>query len=531
MSYQVRMTRRAVAVLLIAVPLAAQQNESIDQQALAKIRDEGMQRSQVMDIASYLTDVHGSRLTGSPQAKAAGDWTIGRLNAWGITNPRYEMWGPFGRGWSNEKLTARVVAPTSYPLVAYSGAWSPGTNGPVTGEAAYVKLDSAADIAKYRGQLRGRWVMLAAMPTIRPHFEALARRWTDAQLDSLAALPFLAQGPGGGRGGAGGGGGGGANAARMRALQELARVRTEFLRSEGIAGELRPGTGRNDGGSVVASSTGSRDPNLPAGFPTIIIAAEQYGRILRTLEKGVPVRVEIEADNRFYDADLNSFNILADLPGSARALRDEVVMLGAHFDSWHSGTGATDNAAGSAVMLEAMRILKATGLPMRRTVRLALWTGEEQGLLGARAYVREHFGVRDSAGLTRKPMYEKFSAYYNMDNGSGAMRGVYAQGNEAVRPIFQQWMEPLRDLGMRVTTIRNTGGTDHLAFDGIGLPGFQFIQDPLEYSTFTHHSSQDQFDRLMADDLKKNAVIVATFVYLTANRDEKLPRKSLALTP
>jgi Zn-dependent M28 family amino/carboxypeptidase len=251
----------------------------------------------------------------------------------------------------------------------------------------------------------------------------------------------------------------------------------------------------------------------------------------RTLAKGVPVRVEIEADNRFYDADLNSFNIIAELPGTDPRIRDQIVMLGAHFDSWHAGTGATDNAAGSAVMLEALRILKASGVPLRRTVRLALWTGEEQGLLGSRAYVREHFGTRDSTGLRTKPAYEKFSAYYNMDNGSGAMRGVWAQGNEAVRPIFQQWIEPLKDLGIRVTSIRNTGSTDHVAFDGVGLPGFQFIQDPLEYSTFTHHSNQDQFDRLQEDDLKKNAVIVASFVFLTANRDELLPRKTLEVTP
>jgi Zn-dependent M28 family amino/carboxypeptidase len=265
--------------------------------------------------------------------------------------------------------------------------------------------------------------------------------------------------------------------------------------------------------------------------PTVIIASEHYGRIARTLERGVPVKVEIDVQNRFHDADLNSFNIIAEIPGSDRRLREELVMLGAHFDSWHAGTGATDNASGSAVMLEALRILKASGLPMRRTVRMALWTGEEQGLLGSRAYVRDVFGTRDSSGFKPKPAHERFSAYFNMDNGTGAMRGVWAQGNEAVRPIFQAWMEPLRDLGMRVTTIRGTGGTDHLSFDALGLPGFQFIQDPIEYSTFTHHSNQDLFDRLIADDLKKNAVIVATFVYLAANRDERLPRKPMTLTP
>jgi carboxypeptidase Q len=515
---------RAGVVLFIALPLAAQQTEKIDLNALARIRQEGMERSKVMEIASYLTDVHGSRLTGSPQAKAAGEWTLAQLRSWGATNPRFEMWGPFGRGWSNEKITARVVAPTSYPLLAFSGAWSPGTNGPVAGDAIMVSLDSLADIAKYRGKLRGKWVMTSDIPTVRPHFQALARRWTDVQLDSIAGLPPQAPG-----GGGGGGGPGGPN--RFAGQQQLTQARAELFRSEQIAGELRSGGGRNDGGSFTVGSTGSRAADAPAAHPVVIVAGEQYARIGRTLAKGVPVRVEIEADNRFYDSDLNSFNILADLPGTDARLRDEIVMLGAHFDSWHAGTGATDNAAGSAVMLEALRILKASGLPLRRTVRLGLWTGEEQGLLGSRAYVRQQFGTRDSSGLRTMPAYEKFSAYYNMDNGSGAMRGVWGQGNDAVRPIFQQWIEPLKDLGMRVTTIRNTGSTDHVAFDGIGLPGFQFIQDPLEYSTFTHHSNQDQFDRLQEDDLKKNAVIVASFVYLTANRDEKLPRKPMGATP
>jgi carboxypeptidase Q len=516
-----RLFSRAALFVLVATPTLAvrsQTAEKIDLVGLAKIRDEGMKRSKVMDIASYLTDVYGARLTGSPNIKAAGDWTLKQLSGWGMANARYEIWGPFGRGWSNEKINARVIAPNPYPLIAYSGAWSPGTNGPVTGDVVVVHIDSASHFDQYRGKLAGKWVMLAQAPTIRPHFNPLARRYSDAQLDSMATQEVEQQG--GGRRGGGGGRGGNA---------EFARQRAEFLVTEKVAGELRPGTGRSDGGSLTVQSTGQRQPNGPQGIPTIIIAAEQYGRIERTLEKGVAVKVEIDAQNRFYDVDLNSFNIVADIPGSDARLRDELVMLGAHFDSWHSGSGATDNAAGSAVMIEAMRILKSTGLPLRRTVRLALWTGEEQGLLGSRAYVTDHFGTIDTvAGLKAKADHAKLSAYYNMDNGSGAMRGVYAQGNAAVRPIFQQWIEPLKDLGMRVTTIRSTGSTDHASFDRVGLPGFQFIQDPLEYSTFTHHSNQDQFDRLQSEDLMKNAVIVASFVYLTANRDEKLPRKAMA---
>ncbi|HEU4995080.1 MAG TPA: M20/M25/M40 family metallo-hydrolase [Gemmatimonadaceae bacterium] len=511
---------RVAAAMILASPLFAQQTEKVDAAAIARIREEGLQRSKVMEITSYLTDVYGARLTGSPQTKAAADWVVSQLKSWGTSSPRLETWGPFGRGWSNEKFTARVVAPTQYPLIAYPGAWSVGTKGPVTGEVVVVRIDSASDIARYRGTLNGKWVMVGNPSPVTAHWTAQAQRFSDIQLDSLGALPLQA---------AQQGRGGGGNAGRFGALQELARQRNEMFVSEGVAGVLQQG--RGDGGTVFAQGTGSRATNAPASVPTIIVSAEHYGRIARTLAKGVPVRVEIEADNRFYSADTNSFNIVAELPGTDRRLRDDVVMLGAHFDSWHTGTGATDNAAGSAVMLEALRILKAAGLPLRRTVRLALWTGEEQGLLGSRAYVRDHFGVRDSTGLHVKPDHEKFSSYFNVDNGTGAIRGVYLQGNEAVRPVFQAWMEPFKDLGMRTLSIRNTGGTDHLSFDGVGLPGFQFIQDEIEYGSRTHHSNQDVYERIQEDDMKRNAVIVAAFVYLAANRDEKLPRKPQAITP
>lgn len=507
--------RRAVVALFIAcTSLSAQQPERVDAAAVARIREEGLTRSKVMDITSYLTDVYGARLTGSPSTKAAANWVVTQLEAWGAANPHLETWGPFGRGWSNEKFTARVVAPTHYPIVAYPGAWSVGTRGPVTADAVLVHIDSTSQFENYRGKLRGKWVMIGDPPALAAHWNAQAQRYTDAELDSLAALPMQTTQP---RGGAG----------RIRAMQELARARGEFFLREGVAGVLQPG--RGDGGTVFAQGTGSRATDAPASVPTIIVAAEHYGRIARTLEKGVPVKIEIDADNRFYASDTNSFNIVAELPGSDAGLRDEIVMLGAHFDSWHTGTGATDNAAGSAVMLEALRILKATGLPLRRTVRLALWTGEEQGLLGSRAYVREHLGWLDSSGLHTTPDHGKFSAYFNVDNGTGAIRGVYLQGNEAVRPIFQAWMEPFRDMGMRSLTILNTGGTDHLSFDAVGLPGFQFIQDEIEYGSRTHHSNQDVYDRIQADDMKKNAVIVAAFVYLAANRDERIPRKALGM--
>jgi len=514
---------RAVLALAFAAPLLAQQTEKLDMASLGKIRDEGMNRSKVMEITSYLTDVYGARLTGSPQTRAAGDWVLGQLKGWGATNPRFETWGPFGRGWSNEKISARVIAPNAYPLIAYSGAWSTGTNGVVTGEVILVHIDSIVDIANYRGKLGGKWVMMTAAPdSLVPHWMAQGSRYTDGRLDTIAMppQPQPARGPGGP---------GGGNAGRFQAQRELADARAELLRSEKVAGVLQ--MGRGDGGTVFASATGSRAADAPPSPPTIIVSAEHYGRIARTLAKGIPVKVEAEVANTFYDADLNSFNIVAELPGSDRRLKDELVMLGAHFDSWHTGTGATDNAAGSAVMLEAMRILHTTGVPLRRTVRIGLWTGEEQGLLGSRAYVRDHFGARDSTGLHTKPEHDKFSAYFNVDNGTGAIRGVYQQGNELVAPIFKAWMEPFKDLGMTTLTIRNTGGTDHQSFDGVGLPGFQFIQDPIEYDTRTHHSNQDVYERVQAMDMKKNSVIVASFVFLAANRDDKLPRKPAVLTP
>jgi len=509
---------RAATAVFFAVPLAAQQAEKIDLAAIGKIREEGLQRSKVMEITSYLTDVYGARLTGSPATKAAGEWVVGQLKNWGIANPHLEPWGPFGHGWSNEKFVARVVSPTQYALIAYPGAWSVGTSGPVAAEVVMARIDTVSDTLKFKGALRGKWVMYQAPVAVNAHWAAQAERWTDLQLDSMAALAPDQPRAQGGRGGRGGFG----------AAQELARVRTAFALTEGAVGILQPG--RGDGGTVFAQGTGSRVTNPPASLPTVIVSAEQYGRIARTLAKGVPVKVEIEADNRFYP-DTNSFNIIGEIPGTDKKLKDELVMIGAHFDSWHTGTGATDNAAGSAVMLEAMRILKTLNLPMKRTVRIGLWTGEEQGLLGSRAYVRDVFGTRDSTGLHAKPPHEKFSAYYNVDNGTGAIRGVYLQGNEAVRPIFQAYMQPFKDLGMHTLTIRNTGGTDHQSFDGVGLPGFQFIQDEIEYSARTHHSNQDVYDRIQEEDMKKNATIVASFVYLTANRDEKLPRKPATLTP
>ncbi len=496
-------------VVVAAAPLAGQTAapaaDQVDLNALYQIKQEGFRHSQVMRIESYLTDVYGPRLTNSPNIKAAAQWTVQQLKEWGMANVHLEPWGPFGRGWSNERFSAEMITPRPMPLIAYPGAWTPGTgSAPVTAEAVMAVIDSEPDFATYKGKLKGKFVLAEPPRDVEPHWEPTARRWTDEQLADLAMEP--------------------SPAARRRFFggnRAFNQQRMAFYAAEGVAAVLYPG--RGDDGTVFGTANGPRDPSAPSYPPTITLAAEHYGRIARLLALGVPVTLQVDDENTFYDADQNSFNVVAEIPGGDKA--GEVVMLGGHFDSWHWGTGAADNAAGAAVMMEAVRILKATGVKLRRTVRLALWTGEEQGLLGSRAYVTQHFA--DPATMQLKPEHAKLSGYFNVDNGTGRIRGVYLQGNEAVAPIFAQWMEPFHNLGMTTLTIRNTGGTDHLSFDAVGLPGFQFIQDPIDYGTRVHHSNMDLYERVQPFDMMENAVIVATFVYQTANRDALLPRKSL----
>jgi hypothetical protein len=510
----------ALVLLSGGAGLAAQ--EQVDAAAIEKIKAEGMERSQVMEIASWLTDVYGPRLTGSPNIRNAADWAVKQMASWGVVNASLEPWGYFGRGWTNDRISVQVVAPTTFPVIAYAAAWTPGTDGKVTADVVMLQADSAPDLDKYRGALRGKVVMLAPARELAPRFVPDANRWSDPALDSMSRLgppAPRAGGPGraGGPAGRGGGRGGAVN---------FAQLRTQFLADEGVTAVLQSGSGNSTMGTVFTGSAGSRDPQNPTRTPAIIVAPEHYNQVARILAKKVPVRMELDVKNTFHDQDLNAFNVLGEIPGTDPRLKDEVVMLGAHFDSWHAGTGATDNAAGSAVMMEAMRILKATGLPMKRTVRIGLWSGEENGLLGSRAYVRSTFG---SAPDSLTPAAARFSGYFNVDNGTGKIRGVYLQGNTAVAPIFTEWMKPFNAMGMKTLNAGNTGGTDHLSFDGVGLPGWQFIQDQVEYNSRTHHSNMDVFDRLVADDMKHNATVVAAFVYLAANRGEKLPRKAQAV--
>lgn len=513
-----------LALLLAVVPLSAQAPpvSQADLAAIHKIRAEGFdpRTSKVMEIISYLSDVYGPRLTNSPDIKEAAKWTTDQMKQWNLSNVHLESWGPFGRGWSNERTSVQVLSPRPFPLIAYAKAWTPGTNGAVTADAVYAPITKEEDFAKYHGQLNGKFVLTAPIPESPERFEAQTHRYTDAELADLSTQPV----PGARSDFE-------ARIAQFRAQREFQQKVQKFLVDEGVAAWIEPS--RGDDGTVFVQQGGGRDKEKDPPAPCrVAVASENYGRIVRMLEKKVPVKMFADIENKFYDDDLNSFNIIGEIPGSDKAKADEVVMLGGHFDSWQSGTGATDNGAGSAVMLEAIRILKESGLKMRRTVRIALWTGEEEGLLGSRAYIKQHFGdpnAEDPATHLIKvlPEQAKLDAYYNIDNGTGKIRGVYLQGNEMVAPIFSQWMEPFHDLGMTTLTIRNTGGTDHLSFDAVGLPGFQFIQDPLDYETRTHHSNMDTYERIQEPDMKQMAVIVASFVYLTANRDEMMPRKPL----
>jgi carboxypeptidase Q len=506
-----RRSKKAAKAADAEVPAAASAPDKPDYNAIFKIKDEGFSRSQVMEIESYLTDVYGPRLTNSPNVKAAAEWTTKKMSDWQLFNVKTESWEPFGRGWSNEKFFAEMVGPRPFILIGYPKAWTPGTIGPVTADVVYAAITKEEDMQKFKGQLKGKVVITQAPDPVLPHFEADAKRYTDAELADLASYQIP----------------GAVDKAReeriaqFRAQRELQTKMTKFFIDEGVVAWLEDQ--RGDDGTVFAQQGGSRDPKDPPSLPRVALAAEHYGRIYRLLEKKIPVSITLDIENKFYDDDLKSFNITGEIPGTDKT--DEVVMLGGHFDSWQAGTGATDNGAGSAVMLEAIRILKASGLKMRRTVRIALWTGEEEGLLGSRAYVKQHFGDPETMKLL--PEHAKLDAYYNIDNGTGKIRGVYLQGNEAVAPIFDAWMEPFHNLGMTTLSIRNTGGTDHLSFNAVGLPGFQFIQDPMDYDSRTHHSNMDVYERVQEADMKQMAVIVASFVYMTANRQDMIPRKPL----
>lgn len=516
-------------VMLCISPGLAQQaaKEHIDTTAVRKIWNEGTANSQVMNIARYLTDNCGPRLTGSPQYMKAANWSIKKLKEWGVSNAHLDGWGPFGKSWTLKRYSAHVTSPDVYPLLSYPKAWSPATRGTVSGDVIFFEASTDSALATYKGKLKGKFVLMGEPRKLAPEFDPRASRYADSTLLEMANADGsenrvrrrFQMGP----------------QDRTRALFEYRKM--QMLHDEGAHAILT--TSRGDGGNIfVQQASVPSHPDTPWArrtppwsmkapkiLPQVAVSAEHYGRLHRLVREGERVQMEMALDVNFHKAD-SAYNVIAEIPGTD--LAEEVVMIGAHLDSWHGGTGATDNATGSAVCLEAMRIIKALDLKPRRTIRIGLWAGEEQGLLGARAYVRKYLGEADDDSartITLKPAGEKFSAYFNDDNGTGRFRGIYMQSNEAVRPIFRQWLSAIGDPTAQTLTIRNTGSTDHVPFDQIGLPAFQFIQDQIEYFPLTHHSTMDVFERIVEDDLRQSAVIMALFAYNAAMRDEKLPRK------
>ena len=567
----------AAIAVLVAGTLPLRATENIDYDGINKIKQTGLNAatSKVMEIMSYLTDVYGPRLTGSPNVKKAADWAVGQMKEWGLTNVAEEPWTlcpaetaalaagqqagggrggntpascGFPRGWVNEKFYLAAVSPQQFPIPGTPTGWTPGTNGLVRGDVAMVTGTTLEDLKAHAGQLKGKWLLRAEAPDVPAYWTAPAHRYTQADLDAFenpAHPAELGVTPPGGRQGGAAGGRGNANGPTPTGTPCGGRGGTpdpcaQFLRDEGIAGTLSTAP-RGHGIYTIGGSAATS----PDGYAQVVIPAEQYGRIARLLEKNMPVTIEADIKSTYFP-NPPMFNVVGEITGTDKA--DEVVMLGAHFDSWHASTGATDNGAGSGAMLEAMRILKQSGVRLRRTVRIGLWTGEEQGLLGSRDYVARHFGAPQGGGgrgggagagganaaaapppapptAEQTAALNKFAAYFNIDNGTGTIRGVYLQGNEAVAPIFRDWMEPFHTIGMTTLTIDNTGGTDHQSFDAVNLPGFQFIQDEVEYNAITHHTNLDSYERLQPEDMRRNATIAAAFAFLAANRDERLPHK------
>ena len=511
-------------VLVLGVVAPPTFSQPAERDMIRSIREEGFERSQAMETVGWLSDVFGPRVTGTPAIEAAKDWTAARMRQWGLRV--YEERFPFGRGWSLERFHAHLVSPQVMPIIGYPRAWTASTDGTIMAHVVRVTITSQDDLDRYRGTLRGKIVLTQAERDVQMLDGDLVLRLDDDLLATAARLP---EGTSKQRGSGGTG-------------PWLDNYVNEFFLAEGVVaildrgsdlsrvggapvgGELVWPTQRTDGGTVFVGSGGSRADNAGSVVPAATIAVEHYNRLVRLLDRGVPVQVEMNIQTRFHaETRPNGFNLIAELPGTD--LAHEVVILGAHFDSTHAATGATDNAVGVAAVIEALRLIQAAGARPRRTIQVALWGGEENGLLGSRAYVERHFG--DPKTQTLKPDHATVSAYYNIDNGTGRIRGIWLQGNSATGPIFSQWMRDLADLGVTTVGRRSTRGTDHVAFDEIGLPSFQFIQDRLEYNSRTHHSNMDVYDRVQHDDLRQMSVVAAIFAYRTAMRDEQLPRKSL----
>ena len=516
--------------------------EKIDLGMYARIREEGFQHSHIMEYGSALADAIGPRLTGSPNLAKANAWTRDQLTALGCVNAHLDDWGEFGMGWQQLNTWVRMTAPDTAVFIAQATPWSPSTNGPVTGDAVFVNIQDEKDFDQYKGKLAGKIVFLGEMREVPPVDQALFDRYSEKELEDIAQYP-VSNGPGADM------------QARIRAALQRSRMVdkiAQFLADEKAAGVVRPSRdGKNGGGSggTIFDDNGAALGRTPykretaVKVPVVVMAIESYGRVYRLLQAHVPVSIEMDVETKFTGDHEHGYDTVAEIPGTDPNLKEQVVMVGGHLDSWIAGTGATDNGAGTIVAMEVMRILQSLDVHPRRTIRIALWTGEEEGLFGSRGYVKEHFGfapplttpdqlalpefMRGTGPLDIKPEQKLISAYFNLDNGSGKVRGIYTQENAQVAPIFAQWIAPLKDLGVTTITDRNTGGTDHLSFDAVGIPGFQFIQDALDYESRTHHSNQDVYEHLQPADLKQAAVVEAIFVYNAAMRDQMMPRKPL----
>jgi len=517
--------------------------ENIDLTMYARIREEGLKHSHVMEFGGALADGIGPRLTGSPNMAKANAWTRDTLTKIGLENAHLEDWGEFGMGWQQINTWVRMVSPDPEPLWAQAAPWSPATSGPVSGEVVYMNVQEIGDLEKYKGTLKGKIILFGAMRTTPDITKPLFTRYNDEELKEMETYESR-----GGRFTPGS-----PEFAKFLAdrakIGEIRKAALKMMSDEGALAVLTPSRDSEDGGGtgIIFDDNGAnlaRDAQKKENAvttPNAVMMIEHYNRLARLVENHVPVTIEVNIETKFTGDHEHGFDTVAEIPGTDPKLKDQVVMVGGHLDSWISGTGATDNGAGSIVAMEAVRILKALGIKPKRTIRIALWSGEEQGLFGSQGYVKQHFGtfaepkvpepasvpsfLRQHGALTTTKEWETLDAYYNLDNGTGKVRGVYTQENWAIGPIFKQWIAPLADLGVTTISYRNTGGTDHLSFDAVGLPGFQYIQDPMDYDTRTHHSDMDTYDRLHALDLEQAAVVEAIFLYNTSEREAMMPRK------
>jgi len=503
-----------IAFVCLCFLKAESQTEKLDYQVISKIKDEAFNHSQVMETMFNLTDVSGPRLSGSVNLKNAEQWAQKKLSEWGMENCTIEQWGGFGRRWDVQKSYVAMTVPYYQPLIAIPKAWTPGTNGLISADAMLIKVETEQDLEKYKGKLNGKIIIVYSNLEVKLGLKPDARRYTDEDLKNIFMDRSFDENP--------------ENRpprdpVQMRKMRQLMQKVSAFLIDENAAAVISSRGGTM--GTFFTTNGASYATNAKPVLPEVEMGSENINQLIRLLDAGKEVKVEMDIKTSFSDKDTTLYNVIAEIPGTDKTLKSELVMIGAHIDSWHAATGATDNAAGSAVMMEVMRILKTIDAKPRRTIRIALWSAEEQGLLGSRGYVKNHFC--DPETMTLKPEHAKLSAYYNLDNGGGKIRGIYLQGNDALRNLFETWLQPFADLGATTVTTRNTGSTDHISFDNVGLTGLQFIQDPLDYGNKTHHTNMDTYDRIQKADLMQASAIIASIVYHTAMRDEKLPRKPL----